>query len=790
MSSDVAPGAFHLDAVTKHYDRRASDQWYRNARPGPDPAPLAGVTAVDRVDLEVRPGERVGLIGDNGAGKSTLLKLIAGVSRPSRGRLAVGGRVGAMIELGVGFHPDLTGRENVRIGAALAGLGPADLDDVFEELAAFAGLGEAIDEPLRHYSTGMRARLGFALATHVPADLLLVDEVLAVGDPDFQARCVARIHELCDGGVTLVFVSHEMWVLDGVCDRVVRLEAGSVVDDGPAPDVIARYLAPVDRAHRRDEDAPLRLRSVTVASDDVAPGEPLELRAELAVAGTVDVADLEVAFVLPTVEPDRPVGVAVQRIPDEVARSGGTLVGVSTPVPVDTGHVRVRTRLLDPRADTVLDEASAEFWVDRASASRRPQLAVRVDWRTMPVADGERPDAVTAAPVGGEVLGRLTGVTKTYRSGRRSSFDRRLLPGRWGADAEGDIVAVDDVDLAFQRGTSTGIIGPNGAGKTTLLRLLAGTIAPTRGKVATSGRVVSMLDLGLGFHPDVSGRENARLTALLLGVPAAGLAERTGAMFEFAGLGDAIEAPVKQYSSGMRARLGLAVALHTDPDLLLVDEALAVGDERFRRQAILAVDELRAQGAAVLFVSHDLQIVREVCDRVVRIERGRATADGPADEVLPAEVDEQRGTSQSLTAVAFGPLTVNRTRIVTGGRLELTGEIDVVEPAPWLRVEVRYSTRYEVRPPPGSEDERLAVIFTRVVEPAGGPLATPGRRRYDVVIDRNHIAGDVLVAVTAVDERDERDVAEAWHAVTFGNPRPGELTPVWCPMEVRWSPAG
>jgi ABC-type polysaccharide/polyol phosphate transport system ATPase subunit len=460
------------------------------------------------------------------------------------------------------------------------------------------------------------------------------------------------------------------------------------------------------------------------------------------------------------------------------------MVGVSSPVPVDTGHVLVRARLLDPRADAILDEATTEFWIDRAAGRRRPELAVLLDWDLVPVDGGSGPEPVRAGRAAGEALASADGVTKAYRSGRRT-LDRRVLPGSWGHDDGGDVVALDDVDLEFHRRTATGIIGPNGAGKTTLLRLLAGAVAPSRGTVRTDGRVVSMLELGLGFHPDLPGRENARLAARLLGVGGDGLADRLAAVFDFAGLGDAIDAPVKQYSSGMRARLGLAVALHTDPDLLLIDEALAVGDERFRKRAVLAVDRLRDAGAAVLFVSHDLQIVKEVCDRVVRIEQGRVTADGPTEEVL--REDDQQGTAQHLTAVSFGPLSVNRTRVVTGGRLELAGEVTIVEPAPWLRLEVRYLVRYEERPPIGSEDERLARIFTRVVEHAGGTLSEPGRYRFTAGIDRSPIVGDVLVTVTAVDERDEGDAAEAWHAITFGNPRPGNLTPVSTPIEVRWT---
>jgi ABC-type polysaccharide/polyol phosphate transport system ATPase subunit len=501
----------------------------------------------------------------------------------------------------------------------------------------------------------------------------------------------------------------------------------------------------------------------------------------------VDLVDLEVAFAWASIAPDLPIAVAAQRLPEEALVAGASLTGTSSPIPTDTGHVGVRARLVDPRAGTSFDEAATEFWIAREVVGRRPQLAVELQWSLREAEEGEA--TATSAEVADAhgAVAVMRGASKRFRSGDRPRVDRRLLPGAWGDDRGGDLVAVDDVFLVLRAGTSTGIIGPNGAGKTTLLRLLAGTTSATAGRVTTRGRVVSMLELGLGFHPDLAGRDNVDLAARLLGLGPHQLRDRFDEILDFAGLGEAIDAPVKQYSSGMRARLGLAVAVHAGPDLLLIDEALAVGDEGFRTRAIREVDRLRNAGTAVVFVSHDLDLVEEVCERVIRLERGRVVADGPTDEVLEHErSDGDGGTTRLTTAVELGPLQLVRRRVVSGGRLELDGQVDVTATAPWLRLELRYQARTaeESMTP---EEAAAHTIFTRVLEPAGGALGTPGRFRFHAIVDGNDIAGDVVVHVTAVDEREEQVVAESWQAVTFGNPRPGTLTPVSCPVDVVWT---
>ena len=199
------------------------------------------VQALRDVSLHVDPGEAVGLIGRNGSGKSTLLRLIAGIIKPTTGRVAAGGRIGSLLELGAGFHPDFSGRENVFLNAAVHGLSRRQTRERFDEIVAFAELEDAIDRPVRTYSSGMYMRLGFAIAAFLEADTLLLDEVFAVGDEAFQRKCFARINEFKQRGGTIVFVSHDAAAVERLCERAVLLRHGEVAFDGPTREALVRY---------------------------------------------------------------------------------------------------------------------------------------------------------------------------------------------------------------------------------------------------------------------------------------------------------------------------------------------------------------------------------------------------------------------------------------------------------------------------------------------------------------------------------------------------------------------
>jgi lipopolysaccharide transport system ATP-binding protein len=197
--------------------------------------------ALKAVNLEIPRGASVGVIGRNGAGKSTLLKLLAGITAPTRGRIVLQGRVAALIEVGSGFHPELTGRENVFLNGALLGMRREEIAAKLERIVEFAGVQRFIDTPVKWYSSGMYVRLGFAVAAHVAPDILLVDEVLAVGDAEFQVKCLQRIQELKDQGTTNLFISHDLTAVERLCDRAVLFEGGQIVEAGQPAEVVAAY---------------------------------------------------------------------------------------------------------------------------------------------------------------------------------------------------------------------------------------------------------------------------------------------------------------------------------------------------------------------------------------------------------------------------------------------------------------------------------------------------------------------------------------------------------------------
>ncbi len=212
----------------------------KNGNGKPTPA-VEEFWAMRDVSFDVPPGEMVGLIGPNGAGKSTLLKLLARIFEPTRGKVHVNGRLNALIELSAGFHEELTGRENIFLSAALLGLSRREIQSKLDEIVAFSELEKFIDTPVKHYSSGMHMRLGFAIATVIEAEVLLVDEVLAVGDANFQRKCFERIVEIRERGTTILFVSHQMADIERHCDRALLFMHGQLIADGAPSDTAQEY---------------------------------------------------------------------------------------------------------------------------------------------------------------------------------------------------------------------------------------------------------------------------------------------------------------------------------------------------------------------------------------------------------------------------------------------------------------------------------------------------------------------------------------------------------------------
>lgn len=198
--------------------------------------------ALQDINLDIKKGETVGIIGPNGAGKSTLLKLMAGVTKPTKGEIKINGDIAPLIELGAGFHPELTGRENITLNGVILGMSKEQVAKKFKEIVDFAQLWEFIDQPIKHYSSGMYLRLAFSVAVHTNPDILLIDEILAVGDASFQGKCFAKMEEFKKEGVTIILVSHSLGQIQEFCTRAVYLDKHKILMNDGAEEVCERYL--------------------------------------------------------------------------------------------------------------------------------------------------------------------------------------------------------------------------------------------------------------------------------------------------------------------------------------------------------------------------------------------------------------------------------------------------------------------------------------------------------------------------------------------------------------------
>lgn len=214
--------------------------------------PSTDLWALKDVSFAVKPGEVVGVIGRNGAGKSTLLKILSRITDPTEGHAEVRGRVRALLEVGTGFHPELTGRENVYLNGAILGMKRAEIDRKFDDIAAFAEVEKFLDTPVKHYSSGMYTRLAFSVAAHLEPEILLVDEVLAVGDAAFQKKCLGKMGDFARSGRTVLFVSHNMAAIQHLCGSCLLLHEGRIVSLGPTEETISRYMSLSDRSDRED----------------------------------------------------------------------------------------------------------------------------------------------------------------------------------------------------------------------------------------------------------------------------------------------------------------------------------------------------------------------------------------------------------------------------------------------------------------------------------------------------------------------------------------------------------
>lgn len=256
------PTVISVESLTKQYDlgvigtgtlTRDLNRWWARVRKQPDPYARIGqkdqfeeiggsILALDDISFTVNQGEALGIIGKNGAGKSTLLKILSRVTAPTSGVVKVKGRIGSLLEVGTGFHPELTGRENVYLNGAILGMRKEEVTRKFDEIVDFSGVEKFIDTPVKRYSSGMYVRLAFAVAAHLDPEILIVDEVLAVGDAEFQKKCLGKMGDVTSEGRTVLFVSHNMGAINSLCEKAVWLHNGRIETIGEATDVIGRYL--------------------------------------------------------------------------------------------------------------------------------------------------------------------------------------------------------------------------------------------------------------------------------------------------------------------------------------------------------------------------------------------------------------------------------------------------------------------------------------------------------------------------------------------------------------------
>jgi lipopolysaccharide transport system ATP-binding protein len=290
-SSTSTPGSMPNSAVLSSISPLNSLSSASNSQlPAPSslpPSPDGYVWALRDVSFEVKRGEVVGIIGRNGAGKSTLLKILSRITEPTEGYAEIRGRVGSLLEVGTGFHAELSGRENIYLSGAILGMRKTEIERKFDEIVAFAEIEKFLDTPVKHYSSGMYVRLAFAVAAHLDPEILLVDEVLAVGDASFQKRCLGKMQDISRGGRTVLFVSHNMAAVTRLCPRAILLQEGKIVGEGSSHQIVSAYLTSDNgtAAERRwpdSADAPgndiARLRAVRVRTEDGKSLDAIDIR--------------------------------------------------------------------------------------------------------------------------------------------------------------------------------------------------------------------------------------------------------------------------------------------------------------------------------------------------------------------------------------------------------------------------------------------------------------------------------------------------------------------------------
>lgn len=447
------------------------------------------------ISFEGHAGDIIGIIGENGAGKTTLCRVISGMLRPDAGRMDVFADVSALLSLGTGFNPVLTGRENIFLNGMMLGVSRSLLNERFEEIRDFSGLGRFINAPLKTYSSGMISRLAFSVASTVAPEILILDETLSVGDFVFAKKAAERMQQLVHQAGMVLLVTHRLDFVQKHCTRAIWLKDGQLAANGKPDEVVGAYL-----------------RSFS--------GRPV-------VRSTIIYA------------------------PTKTKAKGRTII--------DAKDVGVCFPVKD---------------------------ACRIHSQNLPQPDG------------GDTIGNAFWPLK-------------------------------HVSFQVSEGEILGIIGLNGAGKTTICKLLAGILKPDRGEVTITGKVTALLNIGVGFNSELTGRDNIFLNGMLMGIPKRRIQDCYDDIVAFSGVDGYIDEPIKHYSTGMRARLAFSIAVMIEPDILILDEVLSVGDATFHLKAAEKMQNLLHQSKAVIVVTHNMEFLKSVCTRAIWLSEGTIRYDGP-----------------------------------------------------------------------------------------------------------------------------------------------------------------
>ncbi|HLR69831.1 MAG TPA: ATP-binding cassette domain-containing protein, partial [Pseudogracilibacillus sp.] len=434
------------------------------------------------MSFEGYQGEILGIIGSNGAGKTTLSKVVTGIIQNDRGDLMVDGKVTALFSFGMGFNKELTGRDNIYLNGMMLGIDRQLINDYIEDIHEFSELGDFIDQPMKFYSSGMRARLGFSVAAHLQPEILILDEALNTGDAKFGRKAAEKMKELVMNAKMVIIVTHSLRYAQRNCDRLIWLHKGEVKEIGDPKTVVANYRATVPKPVKKKQSLELSKTKTTI-KDRVA----------------IQAKDLGLAY--------------------------------------DLGKGK-------------------KHW------------------------------------------------------------------------------ALKGLDFTIYEGEVVGIIGHNGAGKSTLCKVLTKILQPDQGEIEVNGATSSLLGYGTGFNPQLTGTDNIYLNGMLLGIPKHIIDSKYEEIVEFSGVRRVIDRPMKNYSSGMRARLGFSIAAVLQPDVFIIDEALSTGDLSFRQRATERIQEMIDYAKAVVIVSHSMNFVENVCTRAIWIEQGKIVFDGDAQTAV------------------------------------------------------------------------------------------------------------------------------------------------------------